>query len=73
MMTVGISLKQLFQLCSGKYLKSGPSKLKAVSKVCLCEWCQESLTKNRGQGGKKPGGRMSIFNYLGLERQGTLQ
>lgn len=57
MMTVGISLKQLFQLCSGKYLKSGPSKLKAVSKVCLCERCQESLTKKTGGGGEGGGGR----------------
>lgn len=46
MMTVGISLKQLFQLCSGKYLKSEPSKFKAVNKVCLCFWCQDDLAGN---------------------------
>lgn len=46
MMTVGISLKQLFQLCSGKYLKSEPSKFKAVNKVCLCFSCQDDLAGN---------------------------
>lgn len=50
MMTVGTSLKQLFQLCSGKYLKSEPSKFKAVNKVCLCWLCQADLTEKRGVG-----------------------
>lgn len=49
MMTVGISLKQLFQLCSGKYLKSEPSKFKAVNKVCLCWLCQDDLTEKEGE------------------------
>lgn len=52
MMTVGTSLKQLFQLCSGKYLKSEPSKFKAVNKVCLCWLCQADLTEKRGGGGR---------------------
>lgn len=51
-MTVGTSLKQLFQLCSGKYLKSEPSKFKAVNKVCLCWLCQADLTEKRGGGGR---------------------
>lgn len=50
MMTVGISLKQLFQLCSGKYLKSEPSKFKAVNKVCLCCLCQDDLSGKEGRG-----------------------
>lgn len=52
MMTVGTSLKQLFQLCSGKYLKSEPSKFKAVNKVCLCWLCQADLTEKIGGGGR---------------------
>lgn len=51
-MTVGTSLKQLFQLCSGKYLKSETSKFKAVNKVCLCWLCQADLTEKRGGGGR---------------------
>lgn len=50
MMTVGISLKQLFQLCSDKYLKSEPSKFKAVNKVCLCFLCQDDLARKEGRG-----------------------
>lgn len=53
-MTVGTSLKQLFQLCSGKYLKSEPSKFKAVNKVCLCCSRQADLTEKRGVGGGEP-------------------
>lgn len=67
MMTVGISLKQLFQLCSGKYLKSGPSKFKAVSKVCLCWLCQDSLTE---KGGEKYSVRL---NWLGWEKRHAKQ
>lgn len=52
MMTVGTSLKQLFQLCSGKYLKREASKFKAVNKVCLCWLCQDDLTE-KGRGGKR--------------------
>lgn len=67
MMTVGISLKQLFQLCSGKYLKSGPSKFKAVSKVCLCCLCQDSLTE---KGGEKNSVRL---NWLGWGKRDAEQ
>lgn len=52
MMTVGTSLKQLFQLCSGKYLKREASKFKAVNKVCLCWLCQDALTE-KGRGRRK--------------------
>ena len=52
MMAVGTSLKQLFQLCSGKYLKREASKFKAVNKVCLCWLCQDALTE-KGRGRRK--------------------
>lgn len=65
MMTVGISLKQLFQLCSGKYLKSEPSKFKAVNKVCLCFLCQDDLAGNRGWGL----GDVSLMTSLPKEAQ----
>lgn len=74
-MTVGTSLKQLFQLCSGKYLKSEPSKFEAINKVCLRWLCQDDLTEKgdvEGRGDTDPqggsqGGRPWRATRLGLQ------